>query len=106
MGGEYDSDLFRALCSSRSDPRTITFRVSATAKTHKPQGKCSVRLLHAMQPRSVLAPAMRYISHELRQHLKDLPHLVKDSAEFISNIRGVEFTQSVTVVKVDIKDYF
>ena len=103
---DIDNDLLKALASSSSDAGAIRFRVSATAKTHKAQGNCTIRLLHCMRPRCPFAPAMRYVSHLLRQHLVQIPHLVKDSFQFLRALRHKSFTRHASIVKIDIKEYY
>eukprot|EP00959_Pyramimonas_sp_CCMP1952_P058791 1227705-Pyramimonas_sp.AAC.1 len=59
-----------------------------------------------MQPRSIIAPAMRFLAGELRGHLDQLPHLVKDSSVFVSRLSREIFSQAVTIMKIDIKEYY
>ena len=103
---EMDQQMFRALVSASGTPEDIYFKFGATAKTHKPQGQCKLRGLHCMQPRSPLSPAMKFVSSMLRPHLAQLDHLVKDSSHFLRRLRSLRFTTDVTMVKIDVKEYF
>ena len=49
---------------------------------------------------------MRFVGEEMRRIVKTLPFLVKDSADFLRQLKGVSTPVDAKTVKFDTKDFF
>ena len=76
-----DHRLFH-MSNSGEYESNVTLRVGRTAKTHKSQGNCKIRLLHCMAPLCPFKP-MNLTAAASRPQLISLQQFVKDSRDFL-----------------------
>ena len=76
-----------------------------TVKTHKSHGEVVGRALRCSQ-RSPLKPVLRWLSFCLRQAIRGMKHLLKDSVDLSEQIKTLKISPGSKLVKIDIKDYF
>ena len=48
---------------------------------------------------------MKLVAHMLKDHLEALPHLVRDSTDFLKHIRSLRVSVCFSLVKIDVKEY-
>ena len=81
-------------------------RLQVTCKTHKDQGKVSLRPIHASRG-YVLAGPGKWLALQIRRRLKLLaPHLLRDAKDAAARMRNYILNEPAKLGKIDLKDFF
>ena len=83
----------------------IVATLSGNIKSHKDAGEVVSRPIHA-SPNHPFRPGMLWISRQLREAMSYCTHLLRDSSMLRSQLPRKLFPSDVTLIKVDIKDYY
>ena len=107
--GRTDMKLLNALMSSwRGKPDSVAddsfyYSLQYTIKTHKVV--TVPRVLHCSVDHPML-PGMRMVTKILHDRVIRLPHLYKDTDDFLRKLSRAKLTADCEILKFDIKDYY
>ena len=100
---DFQSTVFRPLRDF--EPANLVSRLDMNVKSHKLDGEVSMRPIHASS-KHPFGPGFQFISNVIRDKMKDMPHLLRDSDDFLFKLSSVRMLDGDLFVKVDVKDLF